>query len=71
MLTNPQSDHSAEYLSVMDVARRYSVHRLTPWRWLKTDPTFPKPVKLGAMTTRWRRSDLDAWETAKAESPAA
>ena len=23
---------------------------------------FPKPVKLGAGSTRWRASDLEAWE---------
>lgn len=53
------------YLSVTNVAKRYDVHRTTPWRWLKTDPTFPKPFTLSPGCTRWRLSQLEEWESAK------
>ena len=49
-----------KYLSDKDLAERYSVHRATPWRWVKSGD-MPKPVKLGG-ATRWRLSDLVAWE---------
>lgn len=26
-----------------------------------TDPTFPKPIKLGARSVAWLESDIDAW----------
>jgi prophage regulatory protein len=53
------------FLTDMDLAARYGVHRSTPWRWAKTDPTFPKPVNLTPGCTRWRLSEITAWEQAK------
>lgn len=57
---------AAIYLSDRQVAERYNTHKTTPWRWAKT-PTqdFPQPVQLSAGCTRWRLSDLEAWEQAK------
>lgn len=54
------------YLSDSQVAARYGVHRSTPWRWAKTDPSFPTPITLSPGCTRWPLSELVAWETAKA-----
>lgn len=56
----------ATYLSDRHLAARYQVHHLTPRRWLKTDPTFPKPVRLTAGCTRWNLADIEAWEAARA-----
>ena len=58
------------YLSDRQLGARYNVHYLTPRRWAKDDPTFPKPVKLSPGCTRWRLSDLEAWEQAQSESAA-
>ena len=55
------------YLSDLQIAARYAVHRLTPRRW----PDFPKPIKLTPGCTRWKLSEIQAWENAKAESSAA
>lgn len=46
------------------VAKRYGVGRVTPWRWAR-EGDFPQPVKLGGKCTRWRLSDLEAWEVAQ------
>jgi len=54
------------YLSDRQLGTRYSVHHLTPRRWLNEDPTFPKPVKLSPGCTRWKLSEIEAWEAAKA-----
>jgi prophage regulatory protein len=54
------------YLSDLQLAARYGVHRSTPWRWQNTDPTFPKPVKLSPQCTRWKLSEIEAWEAARA-----
>lgn len=53
------------YLTDHEVARRYGVHRSTPWRWLRSDPSFPRPVVLSPGCTRWRLGDLLAWEQSK------
>jgi prophage regulatory protein len=50
------------YVSDVQVAKRYGVHRMTPWRWLKSDPTFPKPIKLTPGCTRWNLGEIEDWE---------
>ncbi len=49
------------FLSVDQVAERFSVSRDSIYRW-KRSGDFPKAVKLGPGTTRWRLSDLEDWE---------
>ncbi|WP_306047591.1 AlpA family transcriptional regulator [Nioella sp. MMSF_3534] len=58
------------YLSAEQIAARYGVHRVTPWRWAKADPTFPKSVKLSAQCTRWKLSEIEAWEEGRAKAAA-
>lgn len=57
MITN-DTDY---YLSVIQVAARLGVSTDSIWRW-KREGSFPKAVKLGSRTTRWRLSDIEAWE---------
>jgi prophage regulatory protein len=57
---NTISPHKT-YASVQSVARRYDVSANTIWRWAR-EGNFPPPVKLGVRSTRWRLSDLEAWE---------
>lgn len=54
------------YISDTQLATRYGVHRTTPWRWAKTDPAFPQPVKLSAQCSRWKLSEIEAWEQTRA-----
>lgn len=53
------------YVSDKQLAARYGVSRPTIWCWLKTDPTFPKPVSLSAGCTRWKSDAVEAWEVAR------
>ena len=48
------------FLSDIDLAERYCIHRGSPWRWVKLGK-FPKPVKMNGLT-RWKLSDVEAWE---------
>ncbi|WP_191569512.1 helix-turn-helix transcriptional regulator [Paracoccus yeei] len=61
---------AAIYLSDTQLAARYGVHRSTPWRWAKTDPGFPQPVALSPGCTRWKVSDIEAWEASRATDAA-
>ena len=58
------------FLSDTQLAARYGVHRSTPWRWAKADPAFPKPVTLTPGCTRWKLSDIEAWEASRATAAA-
>jgi prophage regulatory protein len=49
------------YLSIRQVAKRYSVGTATPWRWVR-EGIMPGPVQLSPGCTRWRLSDLEKWE---------
>lgn len=53
-----------EFMTDVELARRFSVSRITIWRW-SGQGKFPKPVKLGQNCTRWKRDDVLAWEAAR------
>jgi prophage regulatory protein len=55
----PSSSHI--YVSDQELAARYRVHRCTIWRWVSSCG-FPIPVHLSPGCTRWRLSDVCAWE---------
>ncbi len=55
------------YLSDRQIGERFGVHHLTPRRWTREDPTFPRPVKLSPGCTRWRLSEIEVWEAQKAK----
>ena len=62
---------AAVWVPVQTVAERLGVSVATVWRWTKElERGFPKPVSLSPGCTRWRLSDLEAWEAARSASAA-
>lgn len=61
----PQAEE--RYLSVQDVARRYAISIQTVWRHTKHNQDFPKPIKILNGSTRWRMSDILAFEVSRQE----
>jgi len=55
------------YLSDKTIASRYEVGRATVWRWVQ-EAKFPAPIKLSAGCTRWKLSDIEAWENSQKEN---
>lgn len=53
------------YANDQSLAARLSVSRQTIWRLVKSDPTFPKPIRLTPGCTRWLLSEIEAWEASK------
>jgi len=49
------------FLRDQEVAILFGTSRAWPWRKLKADPTFPKPVRLSDSCVRWRVSDIRDW----------
>ena len=47
------------WLTDQQVATRYSVSRMSVWRWVQQG-RLPKPRKLSPGCTRWNASELDA-----------
>jgi predicted DNA-binding transcriptional regulator AlpA len=56
------------YFSDKTVCARYDVSRQTIWQWLKKKETFPAPIRFSDGTTRWKLSDLLAYEAALGSS---
>lgn len=56
---------NATWLSDLDLAARFGVHRTTVWGWVRRNG-FPAPVRLSPQLTRWRLADVEAWEAAQA-----
>lgn len=55
------------YLSDLQISKKYGVHRTTLWRWVKTG-NFPKPVKLSPGCTRWPEALVKEWESKREEA---
>ena len=47
--------------TVKQVADRLSITPPTVWRHLRTNPNFPKPIKLSAGCTRWHADEIERW----------
>lgn len=62
------STEDEKYLSVKEVAHRYSVSVPTIWRWAKEDEAFPKQHVIRPGTSRWRIKDLVAFENRDLEA---
>ncbi|MCK7548487.1 helix-turn-helix transcriptional regulator [Marinobacter koreensis] len=67
-MSKQSKDLNTKFLSDKQLSDRYEVHRATIWRWSR-DGFFPQPVKFGNHCTRWKLSDVEAWEAAQ-EVPA-
>lgn len=49
------------YFRLRTVCEITGLSKTTVYEYSKTDPEFPKPVKLGAACTAWRSDELAAW----------
>lgn len=63
-MINPHQRYAAD----KELSYFLGVSRQTIWRWVR-EGKFPAPIKLGPNCTRWKVSDIEAWE-AKKESAA-
>jgi prophage regulatory protein len=52
------------YLNVGQIAQRLNVSTDSIYRW-KRAGDFPKATRLSSRTTRWRLSDVIAWESTR------
>ena len=59
------------YLTDLQLGTRFGVHRATIWRWTKGRNGFPMPVALSPGCSRWRQSEIETWERAKAAGTSA
>lgn len=51
----------AELIPLPEVMRLVGLSRSEVWRRSASDPTFPKPTRLGTRATRWSRSEVLAY----------
>ena len=58
------SKQSLQYISDKQLSERLEVSRQTIWRWVR-EGNLPKPIKLGSNCTRWKLSEIEAWEASK------
>ena len=56
------------YASDQNLAERYNVSRQTVWRWHRENPEFPRAISLSPGCTRWKLSEIEAWESRISEA---
>ena len=59
---------SRRTLRPAQVAEKIGISLATTWRYVRKDPTFPRPFKLTANTTVYFEHEIDAWLSAKREA---
>lgn len=52
-------------LNIKQLSELLNLDPSTIWFWIKNDPTFPKPFRLGPRSNRWLLSEIEAWEQSK------
>ncbi len=55
-----QPDEDQQILRRDEVLQLIGIARPTLYEWLR-DGRFPQPIRLGARSIGWRRSDIRAW----------
>ena len=53
------------YLTDIQIAERFGISRNSVWRLARTGE-LPSPINLFRATTRWRLSDIESFEAARA-----
>ena len=57
-------------MKARDVARHFAIAVVTLNRWVRTDPSFPRPIRLRGQNRFFRVQDILAWQQARQlESP--
>lgn len=56
------ANKAEQLLTDNEVAALFKVSKQTIWRWIKTSEDFPKPLKVEKGSTRWRLSEVVAYE---------
>jgi len=57
--------------NVRQVAAYLTVTPPTVWRYVRVDPTFPRPIKLSPGCTRWCADEVESWFDARKRQRAA
>lgn len=66
-MTNTESEQRTTFRGVrlVTVCQMLNASPATIWRWVKTNPGFPQPIKLSAAVTAWDEAELLEWLDAK------
>jgi predicted DNA-binding transcriptional regulator AlpA len=59
-------DEEQRYVTAKYIARRFGISLSSVWKW-NAAGKLPKSVRFSSQITRWRVSDLDAWENERCE----
>lgn len=65
--TRSVSVSSGGYLSVGQLAERWSVGKSTIWRWCK-EGDMPLPIQIGKGATRWSIGDIEVYEQSRRDT---
>ena len=51
----------SELITCREVCDALHISRQAVYRKLRTDPSFPRPIHVGASSPRWSSDEIDAW----------
>lgn len=57
--------YAKRFIRLPEVCAATGTSPTTIWRWVKTNPGFPQPIKLSPAITAWDQTELVKWLDAK------
>jgi prophage regulatory protein len=67
-VSNTSAITPARAIRIGQVCDRTGASRATIWRWVKGDPSFPRPFKLSEGVTVWDEGEVGAWVAFKRDT---
>lgn len=67
----PAATPAEELWGIDEIAVYFGCSKYTIHVWMKRNPRFPRPLRLGGKTLRWRRQVIQDWALAQEDAPAA
>ena len=61
----------ARLLTRVEIEQEFALPCSTIYYRLRTDPSFPKPIRTGPRSLRWEREALERWLQSRREASAA
>ena len=65
MLSKPEETKPNRAVKLPTVCNLLDASKSTVWRWVREDPTFPKPFHLSAQFVVWDENEVLSWLAAK------
>ena len=70
-MLDQKRDDQSDFMRPTQVAEYLTISRTTLYSWLKTQPDFPRRIRLTNRVVGWWRADVECWVESRRHGPRA